>query len=144
MEDNIHDAYRFLVANYEPGDELYVFGFSRGAFTARSIVGMIRNCGILSRTHIERYRDALALYQHPETHPDATDAVRFKQECSACGDNPIPVKFIGVRDTVGSLGIPLRGLRWLTRKKYLFHDTELSGTVEYAYHALAIDEPNPV
>src|SRR5919112_1185335 len=49
LEDNIHDAYRFLVGNYESGDEIYLFGFSRGAFTARSIVGMIRKCGILRR-----------------------------------------------------------------------------------------------
>jgi uncharacterized protein (DUF2235 family) len=55
LEDNIHDAYRFLVANYEPGDELYVFGFSRGAFTSRSIVGMIRKCGILGREHVRHY-----------------------------------------------------------------------------------------
>src|SRR5688572_14428618 len=49
LEENIHDAYRFLIANFEPGDELYIFGFSRGAFTARSISGMIRKCGIPSR-----------------------------------------------------------------------------------------------
>ncbi|HWS71913.1 MAG TPA: DUF2235 domain-containing protein, partial [Thermoanaerobaculia bacterium] len=58
LEENIHDAYRFLVANYEPGDELYVFGFSRGAFTARSITGMVRKCGILTRAHADRYHDA--------------------------------------------------------------------------------------
>lgn len=140
LEDNIYDAYRFLIANYEPGDELYIFGFSRGAFTARSIVGMIRNCGILSRRHIERYRDALALYQHPDCSPDAPESIKFKQDYCVGGSDAIPVKFIGVWDTVGALGIPLRGLRWLTRQKHLFHDTELSGTVERAYHALAIDE----
>jgi uncharacterized protein (DUF2235 family) len=47
---------------------------------------------------------------------------------------------LGVWDTVGALGIPLRGLRWLTRRKYQFHDTELSGSVQHAYHALAVDE----
>lgn len=140
LKANIYDAYRFLIANYEPGDELFFFGFSRGAFTARSIVGMIRNCGILSCKHVERYRDALALYQHPDHHPDAPTSIKFKQDYCVCGSDAIPVKFIGVWDTVGSLGIPLRGLRWLTRGKYLFHDTELSGTVERAYHALAIDE----
>ena len=63
LEDNIHDAYRFLVANYEKGDELYLFGFSRGAFTARSIVGMVRKCGILSRAHVKNYKQAIELYR---------------------------------------------------------------------------------
>jgi uncharacterized protein (DUF2235 family) len=139
LEDNVHDAYRFLVANYEPGDELFFFGFSRGAFTSRSIVGMIRKCGILRREHIERYRDAIALYRTSD-HPNDEAAVKFRNNCSVCETENIRIKFIGVWDTVGALGIPLRGLRGLTRGKYQFHDTELSGTVEYAYHALAIDE----
>ena len=63
LEDNIHDAYRFLVANYEPGDELFLFGFSRGAFTARSIGGMVRKCGVLGREFVQHYRDAIALYR---------------------------------------------------------------------------------
>ncbi|MDF3010573.1 MAG: hypothetical protein K0S03_1369, partial [Burkholderiales bacterium] len=116
LEENIHDAYRFLVANYEPGDELYLFGFSRGAFTVRSIGGMIRKCGILERP------------------------MQFRKSCSLIHEEPIPIRMIGVWDTVGSLGIPLRGLRWLTRREHQFHDTELSGSVQVACHALAIDE----
>lgn len=140
LEANIHDAYRFLVANYEPGDELFFFGFSRGAFTARSIVGMVRKCGILRRDHVDRYRQALTLYRNPDAHPDQEAAVKFRTEHCLLNGDEIPVKCIGVWDTVGALGIPLRGLRYLTRQKHQFHDTELSGTVEHAYHALAIDE----
>lgn len=139
LEDNIHDAYCFLVANYEAEDELFVFGFSRGAFTARSIVGMIRKCGILRRDVVEHYRDAVALYRNEE-HPGDAGPTGFRKDHSVSGAADTRVKFIGVWDTVGSLGIPLRGLRWITRGKYQFHDTELSGTVDYAYHALAIDE----
>jgi uncharacterized protein (DUF2235 family) len=139
LEDNIHDAYRFLVANYELGDELFLFGFSRGAFTARSLVGMIRKCGIVSRKFVERYRDALELY-HSDEHPDMEAPTRFRRSHSIAGSDSIRVRFIGVWDTVGALGIPLRGLRFLTRKKYQFHDTELSGCVRTACHALAIDE----
>lgn len=140
LEDNIHDAYRFLVANYELGDELYLFGFSRGAFTARSIAGMIRKCGILRRDHADRYGEALALYRNSEVHPDHETATTFRKDHCICRGEDIPIKLIGVWDTVGSLGIPLRGLRYLTRRKHQFHDTELSKTVEHAYHALAIDE----
>jgi uncharacterized protein (DUF2235 family) len=139
LEDNIHDAYRFLVGNYEPGDELYLFGFSRGAFTARSIVGMIRKCGILRRESVQHYHAARELYRN-DAHPDADGPRAFRASHSVAGDGDIPVKFIGVWDTVGALGIPLRGLRGLTRGKYQFHDTELSSTVERACHALAIDE----
>ncbi len=139
LEDNIHDAYRFLIANYELGDEIHLFGFSRGAFTARSIGGMIRKCGILRRDHIDQYVQALTMYRSDVIHPDDDAAFQFRSDFS---ENPadIPIKFIGVWDTVGSLGIPLRGLRSLTRSKHQFHDTELSGTVEFAYQALAIDE----
>src|SRR3989344_157293 len=139
LEDNIHDAYRFLIAYYEPGDELFLFGFSRGAFTARSIGGMVRKCGVLGREHIQHYRDAIALYRS-EHRPTDPAAVKFRKDYCVCGCEDIKVKCIGVWDTVGALGIPLRGLRSLTRGKHQFHDTELSGVVENAYHALAIDE----
>jgi uncharacterized protein (DUF2235 family) len=139
LEDNIHDAYRFLIANYEPGDEIYLFGFSRGAFTARSIAGMIRKCGILDRASVAQYVPAKQLY-HSAVHPDDAQATAFRTEHSCCGADPIKIRFIGVWDTVGALGIPLSGLRSLTRRDDDFHDTELSGTVEYGYHALAIDE----
>jgi uncharacterized protein (DUF2235 family) len=139
LEENIHDAYRFLLSNYELGDEIFLFGFSRGAYTARSIAGMIRKCGILRRDQIHRYREALALYRS-EHHPDSEVPVRFRRECSLAGEEIIPIRFVGVWDTVGALGIPLSWLRWLTRRDHQFHDTELSRAVQSAYHALAIDE----
>ncbi|HUH13907.1 MAG TPA: DUF2235 domain-containing protein [Longimicrobiales bacterium] len=140
LEDNIHDAYRFLIANYEPGDALFLLGFSRGAFTARSLAGMIRNCGILERASVGRYREALALYRDHARGPDHEESLAFKRAHSVLPAGDVPVRFLGVWDTVGSLGIPLRGLRALTRRRHQFHDTELSGIVEHAYHALAIDE----
>lgn len=140
LEDNIFDAYRFLIANYEPGDEIFFFGFSRGAYTARSIGGMIRKCGILQRESIQQYKKALLLYQDPDVDPDGGQAVAFRKEHSIVKEGSIPIQCIGVWDTVGSLGIPLRGLRSLTRRKYQFHDTELSSSVKNAFHALAIDE----
>jgi uncharacterized protein (DUF2235 family) len=140
LDDNIFDAFRFLVANYEPGDEIFLFGFSRGAFTARSIAGMIRKCGVIKRTSIDQYAPAMRLYRDARTHPDNPEAVRFRAEHSCCGTDPVKIRFIGVWDTVGALGIPLRGLRWLTRRDHVFHDTELSGIVQTARHALAIDE----
>jgi uncharacterized protein (DUF2235 family) len=139
LEDNIHDAYRFLLANYEAGDQIFLFGFSRGAFTARSVAGMVRKCGILRRGAMAQYRNALAMYRGDQRPADA-GPTEFRTTHSICGAETIPIHFLGVWDTVGALGIPLRGLRWITRRRHQFHDVELSSAVRRAYHALAIDE----
>ena len=138
LEDNIHDAYIFLLANYEVGDEIYLIGFSRGAFTARSIGGMIRKCGILKREFVQEYLPAEKLYHDANVRPDDQQAVDFRGQY--CLEADTPVQMVGVWDTVGALGIPLRGLRAHNRKEFEFHDTELSGTVKFAFHALAVDE----
>lgn len=139
LDDNLFAAYRFLILNYEPGDQIFLFGFSRGAYTARSLAGMIRKCGILSLRWAERYISALDLYRNGQ-HPDDSQPSEFRRSYCTCGGQPIPIQFIGVWDTVGALGIPVAGLRALTAGKYQFHDVELSGTVRNAFHALAIDE----
>ena len=133
---NVEDGYRFIAHNYERGDQLFIFGFSRGAYTARSLVGFIRNCGLLKKRHADLIGQAVALYKSPGFHPDSAEAVAYRADHS----REIDVHFIGVWDTVGALGIPLPGLHALTRKKYQFHDVELSGIVKNAVHALAIDE----
>ena len=136
LEQNIQDGYRFLIENHEDGDELFIFGFSRGAYTARSLAGLIRNCGILRADQMVRVPDALKLYRKRGSGPDSIEALRFKEQHSKITD----IKFIGVWDTVGARGIPLRFLGHLYNWRYRFHDVELSGSVKNAYHALAIDE----
>jgi hypothetical protein len=140
LEANIHDAYRFLLGNYQFGDELFVLGFSRGAFTARSLIGMVRKCGILHQKFARQYPVAIKLYCDEDS-PKDDGPTRFREQFCSYGAREIDVQFIGVWDTVGSLGIPVAGLRWLMRKdKYQFHDTQLSGSVRFACQALAIDE----
>jgi len=140
LADNILDGYRFLVANYEQGDQIFLFGFSRGAYTARSLGGMIRKVGILNRKSVGRYTEAIKLYRRPDATADGEAAKAFRQSFSICGDQPTPIHMVGVFDTVGALGIPLRGLRWFTKKDEQFHDVQLSRSVEHAFHALAVDE----
>lgn len=135
----VQDTYRFLVDNYEPDDELFFLGFSRGAYTARSTAGFVRNAGILRPQHKDRVGEAYALYRDKEG-PDAPSAVAFRQQYSYAQTTPI--RFIGVWDTVGSLGIPdlgLPGLSWINQQ-WAFHDTTLSSRVQSAFQALAIDE----
>jgi uncharacterized protein (DUF2235 family) len=136
---NVRDCYSFLVQCYEPGDELFFFGFSRGAFTARSTVGLVRNSGILRSEHSDRVRDAYRLYRSKEdpAKPDGLEAEIFRRMYS----HPDPgIHFVGVWDTVGRLGIPIDGVRLPLVKRWSFHDTRLSRHVRYAYQALAIDE----
>lgn len=138
LDGNVFECYRFLIANYEANDRLYFFGFSRGAFTARSLAGLIRNSGILKRDSVRQYLNALNLYRDPDINPSSAQAADFRVKHSVIQN--VPIHLIGVFDTVGSLGIPVRGLRWMTRKRYQFHDTKLSRLVKHAFHALAIDE----
>ncbi|OEJ56862.1 hypothetical protein BGM19_01255 [Streptomyces agglomeratus] len=132
LSANVREAYLFLIENYEPGDKLYLFGFSRGAFTARSLAGLVRNCGILRQERADKIEKAWAMYRNRKK-PTSRAARLFRRENA----HETGIHFIGVWDTVGALGIP--GPRWLPRRG-AFHDTELSSSVKGAFHALAIDE----
>lgn len=137
LDWNIIQGYKFLAKNYQEGDEVYVLGFSRGAYTARSLVGMIRNCGLLKRVILNfNVGIAYGIYRTRDDGPDSVTAKRFRQMFS----REIKIKFLGVWDTVGALGLPLDLLRNFNLKFYEFHDTQLSRIVENAYHAIAVDE----
>jgi len=144
IDTNIQDAYKFIMWTYQPGDQLYLFGFSRGAYTVRSLVGLIRNCGIMKPEYLHLVKEAYHLYRDrtPLTHPDS-DLMKAFKRTYGIDEEETQVKFMGVWDTVGALGIPLIWLQWLN-KKYAFHDVKLGSQVNYAYHALAIDERRKV
>lgn len=139
LSRNVLEAYRYLIRNYVPGDELFLLGFSRGAFTVRSLAGLIRNCGILRLNALDIVPQAYELYRsrEPGAHPREREATLFRRSYSVL--DRVPIKFIGVWDTVGSLGNPLLLNGYLSRR-YEFHDTDLSSIVSNAYQALAIDE----
>lgn len=140
LSRDVRRTYRFVVENFDPGDELFFLGFSRGAYTARSTVGLLRNAGVLRRDQAHRIDEAYALYRNRArtTRPTGDEAERFRREYS----HETRVHFVGVWDTVGALGIPFTG-SWLTRlvnRRWSFHDTTLSSWVDVACQALAIDE----
>jgi uncharacterized protein (DUF2235 family) len=158
---NMADGYRFLIFNYTPGDEIYVFGFSRGAYTARSFVGLLHASGILQRGCAHKVDEAIELYRSRETSAEfLEDAMCFRRDnspdvCVSIEEQKwradenldssnaplLEIKYLGVWDTVGALGIPSRfAIARLLDKKYLFHDMSLSPFVKNARHALAIDE----
>lgn len=133
LSANLLEGYDWLARHYREGDEIYVFGFSRGAYTARSLVGMIRKCGLIHIVTPALLKDAEKLYRS-DFGPNDERCVAFRAHFSA----EVKVRMIGVWDTVGALGIPYTSLS--ATGLYRFHDTELSGIVEHAYQALALDE----
>ena len=162
--DQIKDGYRFLREQFQPGDQIYIFGFSRGAYSARSLAGMVLRCGIIKRDADPKFPDlgadllttqqdgnlrmdvvdrVFALYKRAYDEKNRPEVERFKQQY--CYDPT--VRLVGVWDTVGSLGVPDGVIPFLKKfdkaldeKLYGFLDTDLSPRVEAAYHAVAIDE----
>ncbi|KAL9107745.1 MAG: hypothetical protein Q9227_007367 [Pyrenula ochraceoflavens] len=157
ISENIREAYSFICNNYEFGDEIFLLGFSRGAFTVRSIASLIRAIGLLTRTGLVYFYQIFKDWEHqndvdwappdkdqpwPAPRPSVTtpeyrrkllelEFTRFDIQIKACA----------VWDTVGALGVPSLGLlpQPLSRD-YSFVDSKVEPIVEYAYQALALDE----
>jgi len=141
ISQTICDAYAFIVDNFIlQEDELYLFGFSRGAYTARSLSGFMQWLGVLKKQKLSSLPDCYEQYRLPESERDPAFRGEQLQEIRL-GDMTIPIRFLGVWDTVGSLGIPIHGVNSMFDRRYVgFHDTELSKNVNYAFHALALHE----
>lgn len=135
LSENVQQAFRFLALNYEAGDRIVLFGFSRGAFTVRSLAGLVGLVGLLRRGDLDRMPDVWKHYRTPpgDRRQDAVDRRWVAEHRPA-------IDLLGVWDTVGSLGIPGNVLGRLGRSRHAFHDVTLGRSVKRAYHALAIDE----
>lgn len=133
LSTNLQEGYDWLARRYSEGDEIWIFGFSRGAYTARSLVGMIRKCGLVHVVTPGLLDKAESIYRNRDLHPDSEVCTGFKESFS----RQPRIHFIGVWDTVGALGVPGTNL---FKSKYDWHDTELSSIVDRAYQAVALDE----
>jgi uncharacterized protein (DUF2235 family) len=133
LSRNVRDAYAFICNNYGEGDEIFLFGFSRGAYTARSVGGLIGYAGLIGKRDLDRFDHLWGGYRlrdkidNPDPRPD------FKTR------QAVRIKAIGVWDTVGSLGVP-GNLDKVFTEFYKFHDTGLGLHIDNAFHALALDE----
>ncbi len=156
LNRKLREAYEAVVRDYRQGDRLFLFGFSRGAYTARSLAGLLRNSGLPPDGDMTRVEDAMALYRKRKasSHPDAPESLVFRMAYSPGwatsatdqmvrgGSVPLlEVDYLGVWDTVGALGVPnhLKIAAWFNGR-YQFHDLRLSSMVKAARHAVAIDE----
>jgi hypothetical protein len=130
----IMDGYTKIAHVFIPGDSIYLFGFSRGAYTARSLAGMIASCGLPTGSFTDDcVKQAFAAYRDPD------NRAAMLATLGHCGLADATLEMIGVWDTVGSLGIPaIFGA--VDEKRYGFLDTSLHPDVKHAYQCLAIDE----
>lgn len=133
---NVRDCYSFIASNYCDGDEILLFGFSRGAYTARSVAGLIGWAGLLHKRDMDRFALLWESYKL-RGRPDAI----YVDERARIPDRhvDVPVRCVGVWDTVGALGIPGH-IPTPLKKLYEFLDTSLGPHVQHAYHAMALDE----
>ena len=140
LTHNIRHAYKFLSFWYEPGDEIFIYGFSRGAYTARSLVGYLGAAGLLLRDNCNEELEALA-WRYYRTPPNDRMPAHWRRLTDNAHDrDELRVKLLGVFDTVGSLGIPA-SIAWrLNRNENGFHDVNLSSITDVNLHAVAIDE----
>ena len=136
---NILDCYSFIFENYEADDEIYLFGFSRGAATVRSLSGFIHLFGILPKSRADLITEAFAIYMIKNKAKRIEKSKVFIEKHSNMW---CKIKFLGVWDTVSALGLPVKGisavLDWLI--PHQFHSFDLSDSVEFARQALSIDE----
>ncbi|MFC1467574.1 DUF2235 domain-containing protein [Verrucomicrobiota bacterium] len=134
LSKNIMQGYEWLAKHYAEGDEIWIFGFSRGAYTARSLAGVIRKCGLLHISTPRLLKEVEKLYRNKEHKPKSNKCSEFRHTYS----RDVKIHFMGVWDTVGALGIP--GTILSEKGRFSWHDTQLSKIVERAYHAMALDE----
>jgi uncharacterized protein (DUF2235 family) len=150
LNDNVTQAYEWLIDNYSPGDDIFIFGFSRGAYTARSLAGLIAKHGMLKagaplgvKQLYERYKrkDDRTVWQLQlaSSQGGLSDAT-LEETWLLKYSQPINIKMVGVWDTVGALGIPFFSIQGISRQTFGFLHTGLRTMIENGYHALAIDE----
>jgi uncharacterized protein (DUF2235 family) len=146
IDDEIIDAYTWLIENFDEGDEIFIFGFSRGAYTARSLSGLICKCGVLklgAPLSIEQLYARYRIYDATTIRTLIAGGLpkdaSIEEQWLVKYSRPTKIKFVGVWDTVGSLGLPL-GSTAAKIHQYRFLDTHLRLDNEHAFHALALDE----
>lgn len=139
LNTNILEMYSFLSDNYTEGDHIYLFGYSRGAYTVRSLAGLIYRLGLPRKCDKQILKKAFELYR-AELGPESPEAVEFRRQYG----ERVSLKLVACFDTVGALGVSDRSpwpLSLLSKpERYKFHDVQLNNGVEHAIHALSIDE----
>jgi len=140
LEGQIRRAYGHLASHYREGDRIYLFGYSRGAFAARSLAGVIDRVGLL-RHDAATERNVTLAWRHYRNGPSTPVAMAFaRAHCHL----EAPVEMVGVWDTVKALGLRLPLMWMLTDGEHAFHNLHLGPSIRHGFHALALDETRAV
>lgn len=146
LSENVCEAYDWIVDHYDEGDEIFIFGFSRGAYTARSLAGLIAMCGLLKpggplgvNQLFDRYRCADNDRTIYKLRGGASDQ-SIEEQWLLKYSRETHVKMVGVWDTVGALGVPLFRIPGISSSGFRFHHTGLRRPIQHGFHAVAIDE----
>ncbi len=137
---NIRRAYKFLSRHYSSGDQVFIFGFSRGAFTARSLTGYIGAAGLLKSHCCTTSLESKAWYYYRVSPNDRVSSVWDELRPNTHDPPGARIECLGVFDTVGALGVPVHYLWRENRDLFEFHDVEISSVVNRNLQALAVDE----
>lgn len=149
LTQNVVNAYEWLVDNYTDGDEIFIFGFSRGAFTARSLAGLIAKYGVIRPGSplgvgqlYERYKraDDKTIWKLKSDYSTDSESLTIEERWMLKDAIPARIKMVGVWDTVGALGIPYFHIKGVSRSTLGFLHTGLRLPIDHAFHAVAIDE----
>src|SRR5713226_4024852 len=152
LSENVRSGYRWLMEHYDPGDEIFLFGFSRGAFTARSLSGLIARCGLLKPDAPMSFAQLYERYQKGDRvrpiyrlkYLERQGEKNFDFEEKVLLNHAYYrrnfIKMVGVWDTVGTLGVSVGNIKGISRRTLRFHNTHLSTIVQHSYQALALDE----
>ncbi|MCP4567128.1 MAG: DUF2235 domain-containing protein [FCB group bacterium] len=146
ISKNVRDCYQFLFENFQADDRVFLFGFSRGAFTVRSLSGFVDLIGILPKSRPELIKKAYKIYKMK----DRTEKERKKKNDKLTqfknAHHPMncTIEFIGVWDTVRALGVPFKALEIINPFKNKFHNAKLCKNVLCGCHALSIDDERRV
>ena len=132
----IRSAYSYLASRYRPGDKIFLFGFSRGAYAVRSLAGIVDMIGLLRSDHATE-RNIRTAYRHYECTQRSSGAIAF---CKTYCHDKVEIEMIGVWDTVKSLGINAPVLWRLSTARNAFHNHQLGASVKHGYQALAYNE----
>lgn len=133
---SIQRGYAFLATHYRPGDRIYLFGYSRGAYAVRSLAGMIGRIGLIRRNYATERHVNLA-FRFYEIGSNSMARQHFSAH--RCHEG-VEIEMLGIWDTVKSLGLPYPLINRLAPMVTEFHDDELGAHIRHGYHALALDE----
>ena len=141
IDQNIKNAYRFLCNNFVEEDEIFCFGFSRGAYTVRALGGLVNLVGIINKLELNHLPIIYKYYRtSPEKRKNHPSHLIIQQLIKNEKTAKPEIKFMGVWDTVGALGAPTPLLGWITKKLFVGFFNTAAENIKYAYQALAIDE----